>query len=171
MSIAETIKELLKDGQLHFIVPALPGLSVKRDIFVSQEVYDLVGDEAVVSPDLERVSGKARAKIDYIASGGVFVFAMDPMNKSVTSLVARNHNIPQGVLDVRINDPKPELRIFGCSAGCDVLVLLTWAKRKNLKFKAEVDRCQQVWTSMFPDKQPLVGRNHEQYFSTNTIPG
>lgn len=170
MSIDAEIAKLVSTGQLTFLSPALPGVSVVRDIFVSPDVLALVGDTPSVDAKYLRVSGRARAKLDNITAGRMFVFGIDPHNKSVTCTVARNDPTAAGVLDVRVTDPKPQLRLFGCVAKKDVLVLLSWAPRDGLNFPVEVRNCSSQWNILFPNHHPVLGHDPNDYFS-DVIPG
>jgi hypothetical protein len=171
MSIDAEIARLVgKD--LTFLVPGLQGAAVSRDIFVSREVLDLVGDDATPPPDLELIAGRARAKMDGITTGKAFVIGMNPKpgKKSPTCLVARNDPTHKGIVDIRLSDPNPGLRIFGAMAKKDVLIALTYAPRKGCKFSAEINRCRLVWDTLFPNHPPFYSNNYTEYFS-NVLPG
>lgn len=126
MSIDVAIGTLITKAELEFVPHMMPGVPVVRDVFASPEVMQLIGDGGGLDEELERVGGRARAKIDNFTAGKPFVFGMQPHNKSVTCTIARNDPIHHGVLDVRVTDPTPAVRIFGFCVKCDALVLLTW---------------------------------------------
>lgn len=170
MSIDAEIGRLVSEGSLTFLSPALPGISVVRDVFVSPDVLSLVGDSPTVAGEYARISGRARAKLDNITAGRVFVFGIDPHQKSVTCTIARNAPPSFGVIDVRVTDPRPQVRLFGCVAKKDVLILLTWAPRGGLQFANEVRRCATQWQSLFPNHPPIVSDDPNDYFS-DVIPG
>jgi hypothetical protein len=149
----------------------LPSTTVVRGVFVGAEVWSLVGDDAKPEARFEKVSGRARARLDHFSAGKNVVFALSPTNKSIHSDIARNAPISDGVVDVRITDPRPKIRIFGCFAKCDVLVLLTWATREGLDWPQEVSRCKSQWKLLFPSTPPLIGSSHEHYISNPFIPG
>lgn len=169
MSIDAEIAKL-NGTELTFLGHSIPSMAVVRDVFVGKEVLDLVGDEASPPSDVAKVAGRARAKLDTITGGGIFVFGMNPKHKSPTCLIARNSPPQMGVLDVRVSDPNPGLRIFGCLAQKDVLVLLTWARRKDLDFQGEIKRCSNEWTRLFPAFPAFFGNYATEYF-TDVIPG
>jgi hypothetical protein len=171
MSIKEAVDALVLSQELTFLCPVMPGVSVHRDVYVGAEVLGLVGDDATPSSEYEKVSAKARARLDHFSAGKFVVFALNPRNKSVHSDIARNAPIDKGILDVRITDPNPKIRIFGGFLQPDVLVLLTWATRDNLDFTAEVDRCRKEWDRLLPKNPPVIGNKHEDYISHKFIVG
>lgn len=171
MSIDAELDKLTPEV-LTFLSPASPGAKVVRDIFVSQEVLDIVGDDATPPEAIARVAGRTRAKLDYITKGGVFVFGLNPKpgKKSGTSLIARTSPITSRILDVRVSDPNPGLRIFGGLAKQNVFVALTWAPREDCNFSTEVARCRQAWDQLFPNHPPFYSANYKEYFS-DVLPG
>jgi hypothetical protein len=171
MSIEETIAKLEKSKDLTFLCPVMPGVSVVRDVYVGSEVLSLVGDDATPSAEYEEVSARARARLDHFSAGKYVVFALAPRNKSVHSDIARNAPIDKGILDVRITDPNPQIRIFGAFLQPDLLVLLTWASRVDLDFPAEIDRCRKEWDRLLPNDPPLIGQKHDDYISSKFIAG
>lgn len=172
MSIKELILSHVAKGVLYALSPAIAGdQKLARGVFVSGEVWDLVGDDVTVSAELERVSGQARARLDSFSFGKSFVFALSPSNKSALSDIARNAPIATGVVDLRITNPKPSLRIFGGFAEKDMLILLNWAPRENLDFPAEINRCRKIWDQLFPSTPPLIGTTHDHYISKPFIVG
>lgn len=171
MSIQHLIKQHEAAGNLWFLAPERPGAPVVRDVFVTREVNEFVGTYKAVPSEFDRVVGQARAKIDGFTMGRNIIFALNPRSKDTASLVARNSPIHKRVVDMRINSPSPSLRIFGAFAEQDVLLLLTWAPRKNLNFMQEVARCRTYWDKLFPNNDPLIGTRHEHYISTNVLIG
>lgn len=171
MSIDAEVARLV-GSELTFLPPGLQGATVSRDIFVSKEVLDLVGNDATPPPELELIAGRARAKMDGITVGNAFVLGMNPKpgKKSPTCLVARNDPTHKGIVDIRISDPNLSLRIFGGMAKRDVLIALTYAPRKGCNFAAEINRCRQVWDRLFPNHPPFYSDNYTEYFS-NVLPG
>jgi hypothetical protein len=173
MSIKVQISNHVEAGTLYALSPAIAhdNSQLKRGVFVSDEVWNLVGDDVPVSEELERVSGQARSRLDSFSLGRSVVFAMHPRQKSVHSDIARNAPIESGIVDVRITNPEPTLRIFGGFAGRDILVLLTWKHRKDLDFEVEVTRCKLEWGKFFPGNIPLIGTTNDEYISGKFIPG
>lgn len=171
MSIDAELDKLTPDI-LTFLSPVSPGITVVRDIFVSKEVLDIVGDEATPPDAIARVAGKARAKLDLITRGNMFVLGMDPKpgRKSPTCLIARTSPLTSRILDLRVSDPNPGVRIFGGLAKRNVFVALTWAPRENCDFSVEVARCRSEWNKLFPDHPPFYSTDYKEYFS-DVLPG
>ncbi|WP_336067109.1 hypothetical protein [Nitratireductor rhodophyticola] len=165
MSTANDIAPLVEQGRLLHVVPDLPGLSVVRDVFATQSVYEFLTDEDAIPAQYARVSGRAKAKIDHFISGGVVTFALDPQDKARTSFIARNDPVEMGIVDVRITDPKPMIRIFGGFAARNILVLIVWHPREGLHFQQAVIDCRREWNSLFNNSAPLIGDTHECYLT------
>jgi|JI10StandDraft_1071094.scaffolds.fasta_scaffold331781_4 hypothetical protein len=170
MSIDAEIGKHISSQTLFVIAPAQPGKPSIRDVIVTKEIWEMVRDDATPPDAVSHVWGRARAKLDAIASGGVLLFGLDPFNKSIGSNVARTHPVSSGILDVRIRDPKPALRIFGGAAKKDAIVLVSFAYRDNLNFQKEVSRARGLWDMLFPKHSPMIGDGHDDYFS-NLLPG
>jgi hypothetical protein len=170
MSIDAQIGQYLSSGTLFAIAPAQPGKASVRDVIVSKDIWDLVRDDATPPAELELVWGRVRARLDSIVAGSMFLFGLDPFNKSIGSHVARTDPVEVGIVDVRIRDPKPAIRVFGGLAKPDVLVLLSYAYRDNLNFKQEIAQARALWDNLFPNHPPMTGKSHDDYFS-NILPG
>ncbi|MBB6489185.1 hypothetical protein GGD46_006512 [Rhizobium lusitanum] len=171
MSILEELQNHVSTGRLSFVRPMLPGRGVERNIFVSTEVGEFLNGGASVHARFDRVAGEARAQIDAFTTGRAIRFAMDPMRKDPATLVARNAPTSKGIVDMRIRQPRPQIRIFGAFAQVDSLILLTWEARDNLRFGAAVKRCRAQWDLLFPQNSPLIGATHAEYISRNIIIG
>lgn len=171
MSMETEIQNLMDQGVLKFWPPTMVSSGAKRDVFLTNDVYDFVLFQNGVDASFEAASGRALAKIDTFASGKTVVLGLDPMAKSPATLVARNAPIHKGVVDLRVTARKPDARIFGCFAKCDVLVLLTWAPKTGLHYAREVSRCRSIWDTMFPTTVPHYGSKHEHYLSSNVLAG
>lgn len=165
MSMVDEIAAHVKAGRLWHVVPDLPGLAVERDVFASEQVFAFLTDDAAVPQTFARVGGKAKAKIDRFVSGGVVRLALDPHDKNRASFVARNAPVAMGIVDVRITDPKPMVRIFGGFAAKDVLVLLDWHPRSGLDFQRAVVECRRTWNQLFNNQPPLIGDTHDCYIT------
>lgn len=167
MSIRDDIAQACKDGKLFHVLPIEQSRSVERDVFASKAVWEfLQGND----PDYNFVTVGLRAyrQIERFVCGNAVVFGMDPLNKRSTSLIARNDDVNFGVVDVRVNDPQPAVRIFGCFAEKDVLVLLLWRSRKFLQnkgFSSSVKRSRAEWNTLFPKYSPLVSESPHDYIS------
>lgn len=171
MSIQEELQRHVLSGQLLFVRPMLPGRAVERNVFVSAEVAKLLRGDTSIPSRFHRVGSEARAQIDAFTTGRAIRFAMDPLRKDPSTLVARNEPTSRGIVDLRIRQPRPPLRLFGGFAQVDILVLLTWEERKNLRFTAAVKRCRREWDILFPHDRPVIGVAHHEYISRNVLIG
>ncbi|PSS59832.1 hypothetical protein C6558_36010 [Ensifer sp. NM-2] len=172
MSIRKLISGHVGTGLLRALSPAIAGdKPLVRGVFVSNEVWSLVGDDVDVDEKLERPSGQARARLDSFSFGKSIVFALNPRNKSVHSDIARNAPISDGVVDLRVTNPKPSLRIFGAFADKDLLVLLNWELRENMDFDAEIKKCKLNWHGLFPHHPALIGNTHDEYLTKPFVVG
>jgi len=169
MSIQELLQRHISAARLLFVTPLLPGRAVERNVFVSPDVAKLIVGDTSIPARFHRVGGEARAQIDAFTTGRAIRFAMNPMHKDPATLVARNEPTNKGIVDLRIRQPRPPVRLFGAFAQVDVLVLLTWEERKNLRFNAAVKRCRGQWDLLFPHNAPLIGIAHHEYISRNVI--
>jgi hypothetical protein len=171
MSIADELQKLVDSHVLVFWPPTIVSNSAHRDVFVSQEVKELLNAGPTITADLHKAAGRSRAKVESFASGKTIVFAFDPFVKSPASLVSRNAPVLKGIVELRPTAHSPDIRMFGGFAVCDALVLLTWARKTNLHYATEIKKCRQVWDALFPLHKPLVGSSHDQYVSSNCLPG
>jgi hypothetical protein len=167
MSITERIDRLrsLDPPALNFLTPLRLNLSVRRDVFVGQEVQKLLDLHPDIPREFHNVAGRCRSVLDRISAGSFLTFGMDPFDKQARCWIARVSPADLGIVDLRITDPNPAIRVFGAFADCDLLILLTWAPRKGLDFRNEVIRCRQEWDKLFPLHRPLIGTRVEDYVS------
>jgi hypothetical protein len=75
------------------------------------------------------------------------------------------------VWETRVRFVTPELRVFGRFAAIDVFVVFHLYEGRELKGKKKWDaakiRCQQDWTKLFPNDQPVFGSTVNAYVRTN----
>lgn len=170
MLIEDQLRLHTKSGDLVHWQPGVPSIGCYRHVYVSSAVNSLLNDTNNPDPKLARTIGRTRAKVDTFCSGNKIVFALDPYRKSPASLVSRNRPERLGIVELRPTAPTPDLRVFGGFAAVDVLVLLTWAYKTGIDYKAEVKSCSDEWNKFF-SKRPIVGATHADYLSHNFVPG
>jgi len=167
MSIVDEIKTHCDNGNLFHLLPIEPGRSVERDVFVSKEIWDFLdGNDADVK--LQQVGARAYRRLESFVCGNAVVLGMNPLQKDRTSLIARNDPTSDGVVDVRINDPQPAVRIFGCFATRNVLVLLLRRTRQELAqkgFASSIRLCRRQWDHLFSSCTPLVSEDPHDYIT------
>lgn len=167
MSILNELAKLSGERRLSHLLPLEPSHSVERDVYVSESVWDFL-DGDVDDENLARVGARAYRRLESFIRGKPVVLGMDPRQKDRTSLIARNDDPADGVVDVRVNDPKPAVRIFGCFAAQNVLILLLVRTRSDLAkkgFAGSVKECRRHWDTLFPGYAPLVSENPNDYLT------
>lgn len=167
MSMIDEIKTHCDNGALFHLLPIEPGRSVERDVFVSKEVWDFLdGNNADVK--LQQVGARAYRRLESFVCGNSIVLGMDPLQKDRTSLIARNDPTSDGIVDVRVNDPQPAVRMFGCFAAQNLLVLLLWRTRKELAqkgFAGSIRQCRREWNVLFSLYSPLISEDPHDYIT------
>lgn len=158
-------------GELLFLPPSIRSSGATRDVFVSDEVFAFLHGTGDVDSRFDRAAGRALAKIDAFAAGKTFVMGLNPHKKSPATLVARTDPTHLGVVQLRVTADHPDVRIFGAFAERDVLVLLTWAPKKDLKYRREIRRCKEAWDAILSPFKPLLGDDHGHYISCNVLAG
>ncbi|EKF60550.1 hypothetical protein QWE_05773 [Agrobacterium albertimagni AOL15] len=165
MSIQSEIEQHCKAGSLKLHVPERRSFVVERHVFLGGEARSFIDWDGTVDVKFDTVSARAGSVLDRFCNGSYVTVGMDPHNKKSTSLIARVDPVGDGIVDFRITDPNPAVRIFGSFAAVDVIVLLTWSPRQDCDFKAEVTRCRKVWDALFPKHLPIVSEKIESYVS------
>lgn len=167
MSINAAIAAAVHDKKLHHLLPVEQGRSVERDVFVSNDVLEFLNGDSK-DQSFSNVGLRAYRRIEGFICGNPIVFGMDPSDKKSTCLIARNHDVAQGVVDVRVNDPQPAVRLFGCFGEKDVLVLLLWRSRQLLAqkgFARSVRETERLWKALFPKHPPFIRDKADDYIS------
>lgn len=165
MSIQIEIQKHCEAGALKLYVPVRRAFLVERHVFLGGEARSFVDWDGTVDEQFDTVSARTSSVLDRFCNGSYVTVGMDPHNKRSTSLIARVDPIGGGIVDFRITDPNPAVRIFGGFAAVDLVVLLTWSPRENCDFRAEVARCRKSWDALFPKHQPIVSEKIESYVS------
>ena len=168
MSIQAEIKSHI-EKKLFLLASEFGGEETPRTIYYSIEVQQVVDGANSVGKNKNRFAS-AKAVMDAFIDLGEITFGMNPHNKAFDARMARTDPIASGIVDFRVLDPKPGIRVFGCFSELDTFVALTWRFREEMidgEFDAEVARCSQEWLRLFPNFRPLVGVNIHDYISQN----
>lgn len=168
MSIQARIAELVKKGELAPVVPTDPSMSRMRDVFASREVVALLTGAKGIKPALLGPAGAAQAIFERFTAGKTLTMRMDPHSGS-HAIFARNAKLKDRICDVRVLAPRPQLRIFGAFAERDVFVALTYQKRDLLNFSLGVQRCRKQWDLLFPELEPVLSENVNDYISDAVV--
>jgi hypothetical protein len=138
-----------------------------RMLTLTNEMYQwLNGEEGSGMP---RLKGNIRAHL------GVFVRGerIDDLDfmKKVEDRRRRTNQFSHGVWSIspRFN---PQYRLFGYFATLDWFVALTQSSRDELaksdaRWHAQIDRCGEIWISLFPGRDPWTSDNLRDYVSRN----
>lgn len=165
MSITVEIQQHCELGKLRLHEPLRRSYIVNRHVFVGEMVRQFLEGHESVDSSFDRVAGRTIAILDRFVNGSYVTFGIEPHDKNSHSQIARVDPRDQGIVDYRITDPNPQVRIFGGFAAPDVLVLLTWAPRAGLNFRAEVTKCRAAWDELFPQSPPIVSDKVEHHVS------
>lgn len=169
MSIQDEIKSHI-DGELFLLTSEFGGEETPRTIFYSVEVQEIIEGANSTGKNRNRFAS-AKAVMDAFIDLGEVTFGMDPHNKAFDARMARTDPLNSGIVDFRVLDPKPGIRVFGCFSELDTFVALTWGFREEMdqngEFESEVVRCRQEWLRLFPNFEPHYGVNVNDYISQN----
>lgn len=167
MSIRDAIADAVARHEIALLPHKLQGVPAMRHVFVTGEVWDFV--TAGVPKDLAHKAAQGRRMLDGFTAGNKMVVSLDPHNHPAHCQISRNSPPEEGVWEFRIRDPKPQVRIFGCFAECDVFVALSVMSRDVLKgrlsYPLAVADNSSIWGGLFPQHLPLVGEDINAYLS------
>jgi len=80
---------------------------------------------------------------------------------------------PDDVWEIRVTAPRPQVRILGCFADPDTLVLFCMHSRSYLGKKgsaawiAAMGTCSTNWATLFPNDPPFRGKTIHDYVTEN----
>ena len=115
--------------------------------------------------------GRLYSDLDRFTSGAEITVGMDPFDKDASAFMARTHPVQDGIFDIRHQDPRPAIRVFGAFCERDVFLGLTWRWRKELGGRKErafdfaIGEARRKWDELFEDRKPLTGDNTGDYLS------
>jgi hypothetical protein len=168
MSIRDAIADAVKRGDLASLPHFLPGVAPVRHVFVTSEVWDFVGGPALPK-ELARKAAEGRRMLDSFTAGNKIVVSLNPHEKPPYCQLSRNDPTEEGVWEFRIRAPKPQVRIFGCFAECDVFVALSVVSKDDLlgslAYPLAVADNSSIWGGTFPDHNPVTGEDINAYIS------
>jgi hypothetical protein len=169
MSISGEINTLCIEGYLHRLVPALPGSSVRRALYVSREINDLLSGPWT-APDQEYRWGRARADLEVFVEDQRIVVPRDS-RRARSAYMGQLQPPSDEVWDIRCRDPKPGIRILGRFAERDVFIALVWKERLQLRdfgsreWRDAILECKTNWQHLFHAYQPMTGNYPHEYIS------
>ncbi len=169
MSIRDEISRHISEKRLFHVGLAIPGGNVVRIMIAGDEVEPLLDPAKLdVTEDGYRLA-HVRPQLDIFVSGGKLNISLDPHDKDKSAHLARTDPVTDKVWDIRCTDPKARIRVFGRFTEFDVLVVLTWQYRENLRhdkdWAEELTRFRDKWKEQFPKEPLFAPRKVEEYVS------
>lgn len=158
-SITERIKgriaELL-DNELHHLPQRFGGIG-KRELFVSNEVFDAVSEP--YPSTREGIQLEAfRATLDHYSSGLRMTIYERHRDKPPHTMLAKpRHPKIKDVWDFRSLAADDGVRCFGCFGGPNLFIALIWNHRQGIDFEGEAEACMRAWDRLFPGLPPFNG--------------
>jgi len=172
MSITDYIKHriaALEGSRLFSLPPVVPVDEVVREVFISEEVYEIVMPPWPENYDGSRQAGH-RGDLDAFTLGDRFSVAEDPFKKPFNAMLARTHPVSDEIWDMRTTDPLPGIRSLGAFGGKDLFIALVWDYRENFDgdpdhWDFEINRCKTKWDELFGSIPRFKGTSLDEYLS------
>lgn len=119
MSIRSALEKLSgQGGPLRLHVPVRRSFTVERHIFLGPHVQRFVDCHEELETKFHQVAGRTLALFDRFSNGSYLTFGVNPHDKKSVSWIARVDPVSEGIVDFRITDPNPAVRIWRlCDAG------------------------------------------------------
>lgn len=169
MSIQDEINARIDEGRLFYTPPALPSIPVVRSIFVTGQISSIV-----LGPwddkRHEYFGGRLRNALDRFTSGQLITATLVPYEAG-SAFMARLDKPEDETWDIRIQDPRPALRVLGRFADKDLFIATDWYERKYLddrnsrEWRDAIEKCKTDWKNLFPAYDPMTGENVRDYLS------
>jgi hypothetical protein len=166
MSIHDLINDAVNRGRLFYLPPKYSIYAVKRSIFITQEIKDLL--EGYEADHQWKIRGEElRADLDKFTCGRPIVATFAPKRER-SVLWKRLLKSSEEIWEVRSHS-EPALRVFGRFAEKDSFIAVTWALREHLDEDSEWNRCKQIvkceWRNLFFANEPFSGDHPNDYIS------
>lgn len=168
MSIRDAIAAAIDAEELNPLPTLLPGVEAVRHVFVTNEVWDFVGGP-MMPKELAHKAADGRRMLDSFTAGNKVVVSLNPHDKPAHCQLSRIGPVEEGVWEFRIRDPKPQVRIFGCFAECDVFVALSVMSRDDVEgnFPLAAADNASIWGGIMRDYDPVTGDDINAYISAS----
>jgi hypothetical protein len=149
MSISAWILELYGQELLFPILPTAPGATVRRAMFATREVRDLLQSPEGDSEWEQRVASLQADLERFVVDRTIdpkYLFLLSPRRDAAW--------------EIRSVRPSPSIRVLGHFAHKDIFVATTFAKREDLngwqseEWKAIKRRSAAIWRRLFQQYQP-----------------
>jgi len=159
---------------LHVLQPALPGAAVKRHVFVTAGLNDLLTDPESAAEQRARFVD-LRADLDAFIDGGNLTFCLAPFGAR-DERIARLAPVDKGLCEFRSRHPKPGIRVIGGFAARDSFIALGWHFRRDLggagsrAWRAACVEARRIWDGLLAPHQPLICETVNGYLSNHVLP-
>jgi hypothetical protein len=167
--IKRRVFELVREGALVRIKPLVLIDPVFRCVLAGVGVWRDVRGPFEDSLHGDRMA-QFRQTLDNFVAGGELPVGEDPHDKDPDTVLARIDPVAEQVWDIRVTEPGSGLRCFGCFAGKDTFIALTWDYREDIAsddWDRECEQCKEEWAALFPDHPPFKGDSLDDYLSCN----
>lgn len=180
MSIRDSIGELIDDGRMYEMSPALDSDQIRRTMIISQEIHDLLNGPWC-DASWERRCFRLRATLQYFVMGKRIGVCLSPF-EAAKAYMGRLHKVEDEVWDIRAIDPNPGIRVFGRFAEKDVFVAFLWSPRSvevpasqrlplgdkdSIQWKQAIKECKAEWRKVLPSYAPIHGGHPSDYIGSN----
>ena len=183
MSIEEWINRLVEDGRLFPLKPVFKGDSIRRPMFMSEEVRDLIEGPWTSTAAATRC-GKLRADLEAFVVGAELSICLLPYNAKDAQMGLLSP-AKDGVWDVRSQGPSPGIRVLGRFARQDwFLALIPASRSRKVDYIARgplddrdsqawddvISDTRRLWQSLCPAYSGIGGDDAREYFSDRYNP-
>ena len=170
MSIRAQIMRHL-GGELHELHNPLGSGRGPRRLFLATDVLPITQTEFWADDENGALYQEAYAKLEGYARHDHIWFALNPRKKHRSAGFARVHPIERGAISIRAWIGREHIRMFGCFAEMDWLVVLSWYFRDNVDDFGERARdCRERWDRLFAPLTPLIRGSTHDYLSAGVSP-
>lgn len=164
MSIENEIRARRREGRLFLVRSRAPAASVRRPLFVTEELWRRLNGPWLDKAEMERWNS-LWADLDRFVEGR-------PIDPGYLYWLTPKRDL---VFEIKSVRPSPSLRVFVRFAMEDVLVATHYAERPRLggwgnkRWRDEVVRSRAIWRALFPSYEPLSGKTIHDFITENVL--
>jgi hypothetical protein len=171
MSIPEALIALQRSGDLIPWIPARTRRKPRRRLFLTPEALRDLRDPGsavnLLAWDTKGTRGRIEADLDlWVLGGRVY------LNRTARFL-CRLGPPPPEIWEVRVTEPRPQIRLFGRFLEPDTLILTKFHLRHQLGNRGSrvwvtaMRDCERKWAMLFPSTPPFSANSIHQYVTEN----
>lgn len=163
MSIEDEIRDRCGRGMLFPLLPLAPGATIRRALFLGEELYEALNSEEGDEEWEERIGHLLADLENFVTSRELspkFIFLLYPARDCVW--------------EIRSRRPSPSIRALGLFAAKDTLIVTNMALREWLggwnsrEWKQVKRKAQAVWRHLFSPYNPINETKASLLFSGAT---